>query len=157
MVSTDPRFAFGHSQLSREGLVAELLRQSVSRPSSTSMTCLRSASIRSSAEPVDGHAQLRTERVPGGRESASPPSAAANAQRTECWPYCGDRQGVQRCLVALRGGVLHRSNCRLDLVVSMWLNVLEPPKGGRRVSMKARRVDRETAESIAGIARRLVP
>jgi hypothetical protein len=66
VVSTDPRFAFGHSQLSREGLVAELLRQSVSRPSSTSMTCLRSASIRSSAEPVDGHAQLRTERVPGG-------------------------------------------------------------------------------------------
>jgi hypothetical protein len=34
----------------------------------------------------------------------------------------------------LRGGVVHRSSCRFDLVVSVWLDVLTPPKGGRRPS-----------------------
>jgi hypothetical protein len=45
-----------------------------------------------------------------------------------------DRQRVQRCLVAMRGGVVHRSRCWLDQVVSVWLDVLTRPRGGRRVS-----------------------
>jgi hypothetical protein len=50
------------------------------------------------------------------------------------WTCCGDRQGVQRSLMTFEKGVLNRSSCRLDLVVRMWLNVLEPPQGGRSMS-----------------------
>jgi hypothetical protein len=44
-----------------------------------------------------------------------------------------DRQRVQRRLGDVSGGVVHRSSCRLDPVVSMWLDV-DRPKSGRRVS-----------------------
>jgi hypothetical protein len=51
----------------------------------------------------------------------------------------------------LRGGVVHRSSCRLDLVVTVWLDVLTRLKVDGVCRMEARRVDRETAESVAGI------
>ncbi len=63
------------------------------------------------------------------------------------------------CCTALwdmRGGTVHRSSCWLELVVSVWLNVLTSPK--KECRMEACRVDRETAELVAGSARQwLVP
>jgi hypothetical protein len=65
------------------------------------------------------------------------------------------------CCTALwdmRGGTVHRSSCWLELVVSVWLNVLTSPKVDGGCRMGARRVDRETAELVAGSARQwLVP
>jgi hypothetical protein len=55
----------------------------------------------------------------------------------------------------LRGGVVHRSSCRLDLVVSLCMDELTRPKVDGECRMEARRVDRETAESVAGVARLL--
>jgi hypothetical protein len=52
----------------------------------------------------------------------------------------------------LRGGVVHRSGCWLDLVVSVWLDGLTRLRVDGGCRMEVRRVDRETAESVAGIA-----
>jgi hypothetical protein len=60
---------------------------------------------------------------------------------------------MQRRLGDVSGGVVHRSSCRLDLVVSVWLDVVTRPKVDGERRMGARRVDRETAESVAVIAR----
>jgi hypothetical protein len=59
---------------------------------------------------------------------------------------------VQCRLGDVSGGVLHRSSRWLDLVVSVWLDVLTRPKVDGGCRMGARRVDRETAESVAVIA-----
>jgi hypothetical protein len=64
-----------------------------------------------------------------------------------------DRQRVQRRLGDVSGGVVHRPSCRLDLVVSVWLNVLTRLKADGGCRMGARRVDRETAESVTVVAR----
>jgi hypothetical protein len=95
VVSTDPRFAFGHSQLSREGLVAELLRQ-VGEPALLYLYDVPAKRLdplirRTCRRPWP---ELGPREFLGERESASPPSAAANRSVPECWPYCGDRQGV---------------------------------------------------------------
>jgi hypothetical protein len=63
------------------------------------------------------------------------------------------------CSAALghaNGGVVHRSSCRLHLVVSVWLDVLNRPRvdGGRWMGVG--RVDRETAGAVIG-RQRLVP
>jgi hypothetical protein len=55
----------------------------------------------------------------------------------------------------LRGGVVHRSSCRLDLLVSLCMDELTRPNVDGGCRMEARRVDRETAESVAGVARLL--
>jgi hypothetical protein len=84
--------------------------------------------------------------------SLGPPAAADRNGRSPCFAA----MTASACSAAfgdVSGGVVHRSSCRLDLVVSVWLDVLTRPKVEGGCPMGARRVDREMAESVAVMAR----
>jgi hypothetical protein len=91
----------------------------------------------------------RSNRCIGSREPVRQPLLGDAGPTAPC---CDDH--LERSLVHLRGGVVHRSSCRLGLVC-LCMDELTRPKVDGECRMEARRVDRETAESAVGVTRLL--
>ena len=122
MVSTDPRLAFGHIQLSQRGLIAELLRQ-VGEPTLLYLYDVTTKRLdplirRTCRRPCP----TRTERVPGGRgqprrrlrpRTRSVPSAGLTAVTARaCSAACGiERRSSPQVELSARPGGEHVAEC----------------------------------------------